>query len=170
IGDDAVRAALAATRADRFVEALGGISTVVAERGATLSTGQKQLVSFARALAFDRPILILDEATASVDSATELAIREALDAAMRGRTTIAIAHRLATVQHMDKIVVLHKGELREMGTHRQLVAKGGLYARLWSLQRGTQDSGFGIQDSGSGHGPAADSGSRRQLPAHASTS
>ena len=134
IDDESVRRALAAARAGRFVDSLGGISTVVAERGATLSTGQKQLVSFARALAFDRQILILDEATASVDTETELAIRQALDAAMRGRTTIAIAHRLATVQHMDKILVLHKGELREMGTHRQLVGKGGLYARLWELQ------------------------------------
>ena len=154
IGDDAVRAALAATRADRFVEALGGIGAVVAERGATLSTGQKQLVSFARALAFDRPILILDEATASVDSATEVAIRGALDAAMRGRTTIAIAHRLATVQHMDKILVLHKGELREMGTHRQLVAKGGLYARLWALQAGRSVSGPGTEAARSRAGDA----------------
>ena len=150
ISDDDIRAALAATRADRFVDPLGGIGAAVSERGATFSTGQKQLVSFARALAFDRQVLILDEATASVDTATEVAIRQALEAAMKGRTTIAIAHRLATVRHMDKILVLHKGELREMGTHRQLVARGGLYARLWELQAGTggREERAGIEEPG----------------------
>ena len=135
VTDAAVQEAVAAVGASRFVDGLpGGLESPVAERGSTLSTGQKQLVSFARALAFNRPILVLDEATASVDTETEMMIREALDAAMSGRTTIAIAHRLSTVQDMDKILVLHKGELREMGTHSQLLAKRGLYYRLWQLQ------------------------------------
>ena len=95
----------------------------MAERGATLSVGQKQLLSFARALAFDPPVLILDEATSSVDTETELLIRDALDVVMHGRTTIAIAHRLSTIQDMDRILVLHKGELRESGTHQELLAR-----------------------------------------------
>ena len=97
----------------------------VAERGATLSVGQKQLLSFARALAFDPRILVLDEATSSVDTETELLIRDALHVLMAGRTTIAIAHRLSTIQDMDKILVLHKGELREAGTHQELLASAG---------------------------------------------
>ena len=99
-----------------------GLDTPVAERGATLSVGQKQLLSFARALAFDPRVLILDEATSSVDTETELLIRDALHVLMAGRTTIAIAHRLSTIQDMDKILVFHKGELREMGTHQELLA------------------------------------------------
>lgn len=135
VSDIAVRRAVAAVGADRFIDALpGGLDGAVAERGATLSTGQKQLISFARALAFDRPVLILDEATASIDTETEMVIREALDAVMSGRTTMAIAHRLSTVQDMDKILVMHKGELREAGTHGQLLARRGLYYRLWQLQ------------------------------------
>ena len=95
----------------------------VAERGSTLSVGQKQLLSFARALAADPPVLILDEATSSVDTETELLIRDALRVVMEGRTTLAIAHRLSTIQDMDSILVLHKGELREQGTHQQLLAQ-----------------------------------------------
>ena len=107
----------------QFVDALPlGLETPVAERGATLSVGQKQLLSFARALAFDPRVLILDEATSSVDTDTELLIRDALKVVMRGRTTIAIAHRLSTIQDMDRILVLHKGELRESGTHQELLA------------------------------------------------
>ena len=135
IGERAVAHAVAAVGADGFVNRLeGGLDARVAERGANFSTGQKQLLSFARALAFDRDILVLDEATSSVDSETEAAIQEAIQAVMRGRTTIAIAHRLSTVQDMDKILVLHKGELREAGTHDELLAQGGLYARLRALQ------------------------------------
>ena len=111
-----VRRAAEAVHADRFIERLPqGYDSPVAERGATLSVGQKQLLSFARALAFDPQILVLDEATSSVDTETELLIRDALQVLMAGRTTIAIAHRLSTIQDMDKILVLHKGELREVG-------------------------------------------------------
>ena len=135
ITDVQVRRAIDAVRASSFVDELPhGLDTAVAERGATLSVGQKQLLSFARALAFDRPVLILDEATSSVDTETELLIRDALKAIMRGRTTIAIAHRLSTIQDMDRILVLHKGELRESGTHQELLATRGIYHRLYQLQ------------------------------------
>ena len=114
--DEQVRHAAQAVHADRFIERLpGGYEAPVAERGSTLSVGQKQLLSFARALAFDPRVLILDEATSSVDTETEILIRDALGALMAGRTTIAIAHRLSTIQDMDKILVLHKGVLREVG-------------------------------------------------------
>ena len=106
----------------------------VAERGATLSVGQKQLLSFARALAFDPRILVLDEATSSVDTETELLIRDALGVLMAGRTTIAIAHRLSTIQDMDQILVLHKGVVREQGTHQELLAERGIYFKLFELQ------------------------------------
>jgi len=135
ITDVQVRRAIDAVRAGSFVDELPhGLETPVAERGATLSVGQKQLLSFARALAFDRPVLILDEATSSVDTETELLIRDALKAIMLGRTTIAIAHRLSTIQDMDRILVLHKGELRESGTHQELLARRGIYHRLYQLQ------------------------------------
>jgi ATP-binding cassette, subfamily B, multidrug efflux pump len=135
ITDEDVRRAARAVHADRFVEALPlGYDHPVAERGATLSVGQKQLLSFARALAFDPAILILDEATSSVDTETELVIRDALKVLMAGRTTIAIAHRLSTIQDMDKIFVLHRGELREAGTHQELLARRGIYHKLYQLQ------------------------------------
>ena len=134
LSDDDVRAALRAVNATPFVERLGGIDTVVVERGATLSVGQKQLLSFARALAFNPPVLVLDEATSSIDTETELLIRDALTVLMRGRTTIAIAHRLSTIQDMDRVLVFHKGELREQGKHQELVAEGGIYRRLYDLQ------------------------------------
>ena len=140
IADEAVRRAAAAVHADRFIEALPGrYDHPVAERGATLSVGQKQLLSFARALAFDPHILILDEATSSVDTETELLIRDALHVLMSGRTTLAIAHRLSTIQDMDKILVLHKGQLREMGTHQELLAQRGIYYRLYQLQYRDQE-------------------------------
>jgi ATP-binding cassette subfamily B protein len=135
IDDVAVRRAVEAVHASAFIDKLPlGLDTPVAERGATLSVGQKQLLSFARALAFDPPILVLDEATSSVDTETELLIRDALKVVMRGRTTIAIAHRLSTIQDMDRILVLHKGELRESGSHQQLLAQRGIYHRLYQLQ------------------------------------
>ena len=135
ISDQAVRRAVEAVHANSFVDKLAlGLQTPVAERGATLSVGQKQLLSFARALAFDPRVLILDEATSSVDTDTELLIRDALKVVMHGRTTIAIAHRLSTIQDMDRILVLHKGELREAGTHQELLARRGLYHRLYQLQ------------------------------------
>ncbi len=124
-----------AVHADRFIERLpDGYRSAVAERGSTFSTGQKQLLSFARALAFDPTVLILDEATSSVDTETELLIRDALHRLMAGRTTIAIAHRLSTIQDMDKILVLHKGQVREAGTHQQLLAERGIYFKLFELQ------------------------------------
>jgi ATP-binding cassette subfamily B protein len=135
ITDARVREAAEAVHADRFIGRLAlGYDQPVAERGATLSVGQKQLLSFARALAFNPAILLLDEATSSVDTETELAIRDALKVLMAGRTTLAIAHRLSTIQDMDKILVLHKGELRESGTHQQLLARQGIYRTLYQLQ------------------------------------
>jgi len=135
IDDRAVREAARAVHAHRFIEALpGGYDAPVAERGATLSVGQKQLLSFARALAFNPAVLILDEATSSVDTETELLIRDALRVLMSGRTTVAIAHRLSTIQDMDKILVFHKGKLREAGSHQQLLAMRGIYYKLFQLQ------------------------------------
>jgi ATP-binding cassette subfamily B protein len=141
ITDAGIRRAVEAVHADRFIDRLPlGLATPVAERGATLSVGQKQLLSFARALAFDPKVLVLDEATSSVDTETELLIRDALKVLMAGRTTIAIAHRLSTIQDMDTILVLHKGELRESGTHQQLLAKRGIYYRLYQLQYKDQET------------------------------
>ena len=135
IGEEGLRRAAAAVHASHFIERMpAGFGTAVAERGATLSVGQKQLLSFARALAFDPQILLLDEATSSVDTETELLIRDALHTLMSGRTTIAIAHRLSTIQDMDKILVLHHGRLREAGTHQELLAQRGIYYRLFELQ------------------------------------
>jgi ATP-binding cassette subfamily B protein len=135
ITDEDVRRAAAAVHADVFIDRLPkGLATPVAERGATLSVGQKQLLSFARALAFDPGVLILDEATSSIDTETELLIRDALRVVMEGRTTIAIAHRLSTIQGMDRILVMHKGQLREQGTHQELLAARGIYHRLYQLQ------------------------------------
>ena len=142
IDTDRVRDAARAVHAHRFIEALpGGYDAAVAERGATLSVGQKQLLSFARALAFDPAVLILDEATSSVDTETELLIRDALHVLMSGRTTLAIAHRLSTIQDMDKILVFHKGKLREEGSHQQLLSMRGIYYKLFQLQyKGTSSS------------------------------
>jgi ATP-binding cassette subfamily B multidrug efflux pump len=135
IDDNRLQRAARAVHADAFIERLPSrYMSPVAERGATLSTGQKQLLSFARALACDPRVLILDEATSSVDTETELLIRDALHALMSGRTTIAIAHRLSTIQDMDKILVLHKGRLRESGSHQELLAQRGIYYKLFELQ------------------------------------
>jgi ATP-binding cassette subfamily B protein len=135
MSDETVRRAVSAVHASAFIDRLPqGLESPVAERGATLSAGQKQLLSFARALAFDPPVLILDEATSNVDTDTELLIRDALKVLMSGRTTIAIAHRLSTIQDMDRILVLHKGRLRESGTHQELLRQRGIYRRLYQLQ------------------------------------
>jgi ATP-binding cassette subfamily B multidrug efflux pump len=135
IDDDRVQRAARAVHADAFIRRLpDGYASRVAERGSTLSVGQKQLLSFARALAFDPRILILDEATSSVDTETELLIRDALRVLMADRTTIAVAHRLSTIQDMDQILVLHKGRLREQGTHQALLAQRGIYFKLFELQ------------------------------------
>jgi ATP-binding cassette, subfamily B, multidrug efflux pump len=123
-----------------FVESLPqGIETPVTERGATLSIGQRQLVSFARALAHNPKFLILDEATSSVDTKTELLIREALDRLLEGRTSVVIAHRLSTIQHAHRILVFHKGRLREQGSHQELLALRGIYYRLYQLQYKEQE-------------------------------
>jgi ATP-binding cassette, subfamily B, multidrug efflux pump len=116
-----------------------GIDTPVAERGGTLSVGQRQLVSFARALAHNPKFLILDEATSSVDTKTELMIREALDRLLQGRTAVVIAHRLSTIQHAHRILVFHKGRLREQGSHQELLALRGIYYRLYQLQYKEQE-------------------------------
>lgn len=135
ITDAMVRQAATAVHADRFIQALPQqYETPVAERGATLSVGQKQLLSFARALACDPAVLVLDEATSSIDTETEALIQDALHTLMAGRTVFAIAHRLSTIQDMDRILVLHKGKVRESGTHQELLALGGLYFRLWETR------------------------------------
>jgi ATP-binding cassette, subfamily B, multidrug efflux pump len=155
ISDDAVRRAAATVHANQFIERLPlEYESPVAERGSTLSVGQKQLLSFARALAFDPTVLVLDEATSSVDTETEILIRDALHLLMAGRTTIAIAHRLSTIQDMDKILVLHKGELREAGSHQELLARRGIYFKLYQLQYKDQDQAVGPEAVGSGPGLA----------------
>src|SRR4051794_19497005 len=125
-----------------FIRALpNGFNEEVRERGSTLSTGQKQLISFARALAHDPKILILDEATSSVDTETEFKVRDALGRMVEGRTSVIIAHRLSTIQRADKIIVMHKGQLREMGTHQELLANRGIYYKLYQLQYKDQEVG-----------------------------
>jgi len=123
-----------------FIRTLpGGFKEEVRERGSTLSTGQKQLISFARALAHDPKILILDEATSSVDTETEFRVRDALNRMVEGRTSLIIAHRLSTIQRADKIIVMHKGQVREMGTHQQLLTQRGIYYKLYQLQYKDQE-------------------------------
>jgi len=125
-----------------FIESLpNGFDEPVRERGNSLSTGQKQLINFARALAYNPRILILDEATSSVDTDTELRIRGALERMVEGRTSVLIAHRLSTVQRAETILVMHKGQLREMGSHQELLAHRGLYWKLYQLQYKDQESG-----------------------------
>ncbi len=135
IPDEKVIEALEKVNLYRFIrESEGGIRAEVKERGATLSTGQKQLLSFARALAFNPDILILDEATSSVDTATEKMIQDALEVLLKGRTAIIIAHRLSTIEKADKILVMHHGELREIGKHQELLDRKGIYYRLHQMQ------------------------------------
>ena len=151
ISDDQVRAAIRAVGADRFIDRLPqGLESVLPEGGPTLSAGEKQLLSLARAFAFDRPILVLDEATSNVDTESEASIRNAVRVLMSGRTTLAIAHRLSTIQDMDKILVLRGGMLHETGTHSELLAAGGVYSKLWRLQHDGHPSA-----SGSAHGDIA---------------
>jgi ATP-binding cassette subfamily B protein len=130
-----------------------GVETPVTERGATLSVGQRQLVSFARALAHSPKFLILDEATSSVDTKTELMIREALDRLIEGRTAVVIAHRLSTIQHAHRILVFHKGRLREQGSHQELLALRGIYYRLYQLQYKEQELAFPVPGGGAGGFP-----------------
>jgi ATP-binding cassette subfamily B multidrug efflux pump len=130
-----------------------GLDTVVSERGSTFSVGQRQLVSFARALAHNPRFLILDEATSSVDTRTEIMIREALDRLLTGRTSIVIAHRLSTIQNADRILVFHKGRLREQGTHQELLMERGIYYRLYQLQYRDQELRLPLAPSGSAGAP-----------------
>ncbi len=134
-----VEAAARAVNADGFIRNLGGYDAEVRERGSNLSGGQRQLLAFARALAHDPTILILDEATSSVDPETEWLIQDALETLLAGRTAVVIAHRLSTIESADRILVVHKNELREAGTHAELLARGGIYARLYRLQYAGRD-------------------------------
>ncbi len=140
INRDSVEHAVDEVGLGDFIRALpGGVDTAVNERGSTLSVGQRQLINFARALAHNPRFLILDEATSSVDTKTELLIREALDRLLSGRTALVIAHRLSTIQHADCILVFHKGRLREQGAHQELLAQRGIYYRLYQLQYKEQE-------------------------------
>ncbi|HEX6084994.1 MAG TPA: ABC transporter ATP-binding protein [Thermoanaerobaculia bacterium] len=135
ISEERIRTAATRVQADRFIARLPeGYRSAVKERGAGLSVGEKQLLSFARALAFDPPVLILDEATSSIDTETELLIQDAIQTLLQGRTSIVIAHRLSTIRSADTILVFHHGEIRERGTHEELMNIGGLYRRLYEIQ------------------------------------
>ena len=136
ITDEQVRSAATAVNADRFISQLPqGYDEPVTERGSTLSAGQRQLISFARTLAYDPRILVMDEATANIATETEQLIQSALVKLMEGRTTIMVAHRLSTIQHADNIIVMHKGRVRESGTHQQLLERNGIYKKLYELQQ-----------------------------------
>ena len=141
VSPEVVRRAAQLVGADRFFERLpGGYAQDVRERGASLSHGQRQLLSFVRALVYDPEVLVLDEATSSVDTETEHLIQQALERLMEGRTSIVIAHRLSTIQHADQILVMHRGQVRECGNHQQLLALGGLYRKLYELQYREQET------------------------------
>lgn len=132
---DKVKEAAHIVGADSFIEKMpNGYDEPVTERGSTLSAGQRQLISFARTLAYNPKILVLDEATANIDTETESLITQALEVLMKGRTTIMVAHRLSTIQHADKIIVMHQGEIKESGNHQELLAKNGMYKKLYDLQ------------------------------------
>jgi ATP-binding cassette, subfamily B, multidrug efflux pump len=147
ISDEDIEQAAEDVNLADFIRALPkGFDEEVRERGSTLSTGQKQLISFARALAHEPKILILDEATSSVDTETEFRVRDALNRMVEGRTSLIIAHRLSTVQRADKIIVMHKGQVREMGTHQQLLAQRGIYFKLYQLQYKDQELNVGHVD------------------------
>jgi ABC-type multidrug transport system fused ATPase/permease subunit len=135
IDDTTLEKAAETVHATEFVRRLPrGFQTEVGERGSSLSVGQKQLLAFARALAYDPKILVLDEATSSIDTETEILIRDALEKLLAGRTSIIIAHRLSTIQNADRIIVLHRGRIREIGPHQELLRQKGLYWRLYQLQ------------------------------------
>lgn len=156
LSDEEVRRVAAAVHADRWIERLpNGYQEMVTERGSTFSAGQRQLLAFARALAADPRILILDEATANIDTETELVIQEALRTLMAGRTTLVVAHRLSTVQSADRILVLQRGRIREAGTHEELLARRGIYWKLYQLQYQQQPAETGMHS-----GPGLVAGSR----------
>jgi ATP-binding cassette subfamily B protein len=141
VSEEQILAASVRVGADPYVRRLpGGYEQPLAERGGNLSVGERQLLSFARALAGDPAILLLDEATSSVDSEIEAKIDQALEKLMTGRTSLVIAHRLSTIQNADRILVLHHGEIRETGTHEELLRMDGLYARLYRLQFAATDA------------------------------
>ncbi|MBQ5567914.1 MAG: ATP-binding cassette domain-containing protein, partial [Oscillospiraceae bacterium] len=136
ISDAEIESSSVAVNADRFINQLPKrYDEPVTERGATLSAGQRQLLSFARTLAYDPSILVMDEATANIDTETEELIQDALKTLMEGRTTIMVAHRLSTIQHADCIHVMHKGKIRESGTHQELLEKNGIYKKLYEIQK-----------------------------------
>jgi ATP-binding cassette, subfamily B, multidrug efflux pump len=154
VSREAAESALREVGLGPFLDSLPqGLDTMVSERGSTFSVGQRQLVSFARALAHNPRFLILDEATSSVDTRTELMIREALDRLLTGRTSIVIAHRLSTIQNADRILVFHKGRLREQGTHQELLAERGIYYRLYQLQYKDQELRLPVAPAGSASAP-----------------
>ena len=134
LDDDRLLSALKSVGAERVAERIGGLDGVLKERGAGLSTGEKQLLAFARTLAHDPAVLVLDEATANIDTESERVIQNALDRLMEGRTTLVVAHRLSTIRKAHRILVVHHGEIREQGSHAELLAKDGVYARLHRLQ------------------------------------
>jgi ATP-binding cassette subfamily B protein len=141
ISDEEVAHAAAEVGADRIIRGFPqGYGQVLGERGASISVGERQLLSFARAIAANAPLLLLDEATSAVDSEIEAEIHAALSVLVAGRTTIAVAHRLSTIANADTILVLHHGEITERGTHQQLLERGGLYSTLWRLQAGESES------------------------------
>ena len=140
IADEVITQASIDVHADPFIKKMKDkYDSPVLERGRGLSVGQRQLISFARALAFDPPVLILDEATSSVDTETEILIQDALERLMQNRTSLVVAHRLSTIQNADRIIVLHKGEIREAGKHQELLAKRGIYYKLYELQYANQE-------------------------------
>lgn len=138
--DEEIEAAAQFVQAHTFIDKLeDGYEHAVVERGSTFSSGQRQLIAFARTIAANPKILVLDEATANIDTETEEAIQTALEKMRKGRTTIAIAHRLSTIQDAELILVLHQGEIVERGTHQELLAKRGLYHKMYLLQNGTPE-------------------------------
>ncbi|MFO8100455.1 MAG: ABC transporter ATP-binding protein [Salinibacter sp.] len=150
IDEDAMRRAAEVVQADQFIERLpNGYQQDVKERGAALSHGQRQLLAFVRALLYDPDVMVLDEATSSVDTETEALIQQALERLTEDRTTLAIAHRLSTIQDADQILVMHKGAVRERGTHQELLGQDGLYRKLHDLQYADQ-SPAGASASGDG--------------------
>lgn len=141
ISDETIKESARLVHADSFIEQLPNkYHEPVSERGATLSAGQRQLLSFARTLAFSPKILVMDEATANIDTDTEYLIQDALEKMMQDRTTIMVAHRLSTIQNADKIIVMHQGEIKETGTHQQLLQQDGLYKKLYDIQKYDSES------------------------------
>ncbi|NVJ45665.1 MAG: ATP-binding cassette domain-containing protein, partial [Cytophagia bacterium] len=135
ISDEKIAQAADIVGVKKIIDRLpGGYDYNVMERGSTLSVGQRQLISFVRAMVYDPKIIVLDEATSSVDTETEEMIQKAIEVLMKGRTSIVIAHRLSTIQGADKIIVLDKGEIKEVGTHQELLEKDGFYSKLYNMQ------------------------------------